>query len=45
MSSSAANQIKTNMDSVSIKLFIHTTFVQLLQLNWYNNNYDNNLRS
>ena len=43
MSSLIPNQVKTNMYSVSVKLFIvHTTFVPLFTLYWYNNNYYNN---
>ena len=39
MSSFIANQVKTNMYSVSVKLFIvHTAFVSQFTLNWYNNN-------
>ena len=38
-----ANQVKTNMCSVSVKLFmVLTTFVALFTLNWYNTNYNNN---
>ena len=44
MSSLVATKVKTNMSFVSVKLFIvHTTFVPLFTLNWYNNNYNNNL--
>ena len=46
MSSLIVNKVKTNMCSVSVKLFIfHTTFVPLFTLNRYNNNYNNNLLS
>ena len=46
MSSLIASKVKTNMCFVSIKLFIvHTTFVPLFTLNWYNISYNNNLLS
>ena len=39
MSSFIANQVKTNMCFISLKLFIvYTTFVSLSTLNWYNTN-------
>ena len=44
MSSFIANQVKTNMCSISVKFFIVlTTFVPLFTLNWYNTTYNNNL--
>ena len=43
MSSFIANQVKTNMCSISVKFFIGpTTFVPQFTLNWYNTNYNNN---
>ena len=46
MSSFIANQIKTNMCSVSVKFFIVlSTFVPLFTRNWYNTNNNNNLLS
>ena len=47
MSSLIANPCKKQICVlVSVKLFIvHTTFVPLFTLNWYNNNYNNNLLS
>ena len=43
MSSFIANQVKTNMCSISVKFFIGlTTFVPLFTLNCYNTNYNNN---
>ena len=42
MSSLIANQVKTNMSSISAKFFIVLTiFVPLFTLNWYTN-YNNN---
>ena len=39
MGSFIANQVKTTMCSVSVKLFIvHTTFESLFTRNWYNTN-------
>ena len=46
MSSFIVNQVKTNMCSISVSVFIVlSTFVPLFTLNWYNTNYNNNLLS
>ena len=43
MSSLIANQVKTNMCSISVKfIIVLITFVPLYTLYWYSNNYNNN---
>ena len=46
MNSLIANQIRTNICFISVKIFIvFTNFVALFTQNWYNNNYNNNCLS